>query len=662
VPRTTPSPWQAQVNTGTLLSQASSVSCASATVCYATAPTANGSGAFLVSVNAGDTWMLRTAPPGESFLEVEGLSCPAVSTCYLATFALGDSEGGQGLWLTHNGGTSWTQLNISSTLLLSYISCRSLDDCVAAGMDEESALALVTTNGGTTWTSHTGPSEAIFNDIACPSASDCYAVGQVNTSEAGDALAARSTNGGVTWASAKLPATPGALVSIACPSSSECVAAGSHDENTGVESLAFATYNAGSTWSAGTIPSKNGPFAGVVCPSTSECVGTTDGPLEGPDQSSGGTTAALLSSNGGRMWRAVALPDRGPVGGIACPTTSACVTSDTSSGPSDRLLTSSNGGSTWAATTEPSGATTFGISCSSTTACAAVGESDTEASTETTSNGSTWHLNPVPNFVALDDVSCVRGTTDCYAIAANAAGDTVFATSPDSGVNWRAGYNFGVPVSPDSLDCGAVGDCYLLMSPSSGTTALEETTTGGGTAAAWRSITVPNGTAQEGALLSCPTTTECVVAELTGEITTTTDSGAKWTVATMPGGIEEVGALSCGATTTCVAIALNTTSSAETLVSTNTGAKFSLGGKISANLFPVALVCGDSSSCELLGALTGTTPTSLATSNTGASWTTQTTPTALVNGAWVTLTCSAAGRCEAASLMTNGTGEIFGLG
>jgi hypothetical protein len=662
LPHTTPSPWVAQVNTGTLLVGSSTVSCASATVCYATAETESLTGAaFLVSINAGHTWTLRSAPAGLFFLEGDSLSCPQVSTCYLATFSL--FGGGQGIFLTHNGGTSWTALHIPSGAFLSDISCRSNEDCIAGGQSSTGAVALVTTNDGATWTSHAGPAEATFEGVTCPSASDCYAVGQVETAEQSDALAATSSNGGSTWHVVALPATQGALIGIACPSTAECVAVGGVEKNTGIFALAFATYDTGARWIASTLPKDQGPFDGAACPTTSDCVGTSDSPIEGPEQVGNGA-AALRSGNGGRGWLTAALPNSGPAGNVACPTTSACVASQSSSGGSDRLLTSSSDGSTWASSTEPAGAAMFGVSCSSTTACAAVGEADTEASTETTTNGSTWQTNPVPNFVALEDVSCATGTTDCYAIAANAAGDDVFAISPNSGVSWRAGNNFGATNAVDSLDCPAAGDCYLLMSSSTATTFLEATTTGGATAGSWQALTVLGGARQDGgATLSCPSTTECVVVELTGEITTTTDSGANWTVATMPGGIEEINALSCGATTTCVAVGLTTSDSIDTLVSTDGGVTFNLGGKLSSKVLPEFIACSDASSCELLGAVKAITPTSFATSNTAHTWTSQTAPTALgADGEWGPASCPAPGRCEAVSLTQAGSGEIFGLG
>lgn len=653
LPPAAPTPWEYQVDAGTILYGTSTISCASATDCYATASSLGHAGAtFLVSTDGGKAWSLGTPPAGQ--LGLDAIACPATGTCFVGSVSLSDS---QEIFVTHNGGASWVQQKIPSSVAFADIECRSTEDCIAVGITQTGALALVTTNGGTTWTSHNGPAKSLFEDVTCPSANDCDAVGY---NSSGDALIATSSDGGSEWHSASLPATTGALVSIACPSTAECVAVGGHTSGSSVVALGFATYDAGAKWSPVTFPSGHGPVNGVACPTTSECIGVSD------DSTSllvfGGGASALVSGDGGHSWRSVALPVAGEMSRVVCPTRSACATSGASLGLTDRLLTTSNGGSTWSTAVEPPGELLFDISCSSGRQCAAVGESNVGAAAETTSDGSTWEEHAVAGLVGLVYVSCPAATTDCYGIAANSSGAAVFVESADGGANWKAGNSFGTTNSPDSLDCPAAKDCYFVLTSPGGQTLLEATTTGGATGT-WRSITVPHGTGQDtGAEISCPSTTECVLAELNGGIETTTDSGAHWTTALMPGGIEALGPLSCGSATTCVTLAL-LSDSVETLVSTNTGKTFVAGGGLSSSFVPTALACGGASSCELLGAEGSGAAVSLTTTDTGTSWTTQTNPGRLGTlGEWVALACPSAGRCEADALGPEGSIYIFGLG
>jgi surface antigen len=390
--------------------------------------------------------------------------------------------------------------------------------------------------------------------VACPSAASCVAAGSYFTAGAGR-LPLLLTGSGSSWqpATVKLPAaaTPGGyanvnLFAVACGSASRCVAVGSYTNLSGV-AQALLISGSGSSWTAVVAPQPAGALGGglthVVCPSATQCVavgGYTD---------ASGHAQGLLLTGYGSAWTLAKAPlptgaggDPGvSLGGVACPSASACVVAgryrDSSAHGQGLLLTGY--GSAWTATRAPvpsgaaanPGAGLDAVACPSTTACAAVGGYDDSSGHGQglllTGYGSTWTATraPLPSGAAANPFASL-GALTCPAVSACMAAGTYASSSGNqqallltgSGSSWTPATLTQSPVyqnSPYDMACVAATQClaaaYDLEPSGQGLLAA-----GGG--ASWTASDVPapsNAAAQDpaptAAALSCPTASECVI-------------------------------------------------------------------------------------------------------------------------------------------------------
>ena len=121
------------------VSCAPSISPSSAT-CVAVGDDGGQVASIIVTNNGGSTWSSSSPPEGVSTLST--VSCPSASVCY--------AGGGSGIMKSSDGGASWSVQD--STFPAESISCFTIDECTAVGGLESSK-----TTDGRTWNPQTAP-------------------------------------------------------------------------------------------------------------------------------------------------------------------------------------------------------------------------------------------------------------------------------------------------------------------------------------------------------------------------------------------------------------------------------------------------------------------------------------------------------------------------
>jgi hypothetical protein len=200
-----------------------------------------------------------SAPQGETpcRLGLLDISCPSARTCYAVATLPGGydttpispaGDAGSSLWLTRNGGATWTRQSIPASVEcdgdcdaaygypLEWVSCAPAGPCWAGGNQlvgshEGFASALLVTRApGQPWKLEPGCpasgacSEPVTDVGACPASSRCYAVN--NSSPFGDGSTVTIYNAaGRSGPGVTVPA--GVVIGdIACPATRTCYTAG----------------------------------------------------------------------------------------------------------------------------------------------------------------------------------------------------------------------------------------------------------------------------------------------------------------------------------------------------------------------------------------------------------------------------------------------------
>ena len=194
-----PSPNRApSAHVKTRSSRLESVSCATATSCFAVGYDANDTtGPFRLPTNTlverwnGSTWSIVSSPnPGQNLNILHAVSCPSTNTCFAVgefyTFGIGqlDSQSLVARW----NGTAWTRVvnagpNPASANPLNGISCSSPTSCFAVGNAYSSQWStFVKMLAGASWSNMPSPnaedgSSSHLQAVSCSSEARCYAVG-----------------------------------------------------------------------------------------------------------------------------------------------------------------------------------------------------------------------------------------------------------------------------------------------------------------------------------------------------------------------------------------------------------------------------------------------------------------------------------------------------
>jgi hypothetical protein len=222
-------------------------------------------------------------------------------------------------------------------------------------------------------------------------------------------------------------------------------------------------------------------------------------------------TAAALSPAAHFRWTAPEpISNGGEFASISCAPSGLCAAVDNNGD----VVTTSNpagGPSTWKTTNIVSDIGLADISCPTAQFCVATDSlsGDVLVSTDPTGGASAWQTFTLPTQGVLNGVTC---TSPSFCIAVDNAGDVFTTTSPTGGAGaWQAanvipGEQLGDVSCVGSSLCVAVG------------TGLATSTDPVGGMSAWRSTTAIRADS-----ISCPTTSLCVLAGDTGDVTTTTN-------------------------------------------------------------------------------------------------------------------------------------------
>ncbi|MFZ0665087.1 MAG: Ig-like domain repeat protein [Acidimicrobiales bacterium] len=436
-----------------------------------------------------------------------------------------------------------------------------------------------TTNGGTDWV----PSNSDMLAVTCTSVSTCIEVGDGGVIKV-------TTDGGAVW-TADATEFNQALTQVTCPSSSECFAAG--DRGTVLEST-----NGGITWSYSASVDGN-PIYGLSCPSTSDCYAVDN------------YGHVMTTTNGGASWTLESTPVTAP--GVNVPGSGGPV-------PYSGL---------------------FGVSCATATTCVAVGgypqTGQTAAPIVTTTDGTDWTLqnSGVASADNLMGVSCVSGTTTCYAVGF--AGTIVTTTNLTTWTPMTSNTTeplIGVTCLSTSY-CVAIGEAGTIDVLSGGTWSMTSTTLG--TSAFLAGVT-------------CATANDCFAVGKQGVTLNFDSTNVAGTVTQLAGGgtTQTMDALSCTSASDCEAVGgagtiLGTTNGGQTWLPQTSG--------VSTSVTLEGVSCSGSDCVAV-----GTSGTIIATTNGGATWATQT------SGVTVTLeavSCSSMGCVVVGNAPTSGTGTIL---
>ena len=351
------------------------VSCFSTTLCVIGDNTPNSSDVAIYTADEGTLWEVGTiAPLSYQWNDVSCLSGGACS-------AVGDASS-MGVVATSPNGETWTTQVISDIQSLLTITCSSISDCIAIGVNDVGDwVAVYTTNEWISWGTSapllSSNADFHFPDTACASSLDCVVVGELYTSSTGyTGLVSSTTNGGQSWSAPQDISGTEYLYGVACPSPSECVAVGSSYEGTGGVAITASIVANTITWSQPSAVSGVSGLNSVSCPSSTMCVavGYEDGNLGDSMAVSG----SIDTASGVIAWSppVVIEPGNGGqagFGSISCATTTTCMAVALNFSSSNEVVFASttNGGASWPTTGTIAGSGGQGfVSCSTASFCA----------------------------------------------------------------------------------------------------------------------------------------------------------------------------------------------------------------------------------------------------------------------------------------------------
>ncbi|TMC48506.1 MAG: hypothetical protein E6J20_18820 [Chloroflexi bacterium] len=456
----------------------------------------------------GTTWSLLTTPypAGEQFGGLRGVACAAVDDCWAVGWVyLGDYQA----LVEHWDGVTWTISASLPQVQLSAVTCVATAACWAAGGTEPSTgltQPFVARWDGASWTASTaqappGDQDAELDGISCASASVCWAVGRVQQLFVPGYQPLIEQWGSGSWSitSGGVPPTAvGTLSAVSCASPALCYAAG------------YST-------------SANGP-----APLLEEWQGTawTDVSPAAPAGSVDSELGALTCAEE-MCWSvgSASVPDSGNV---------------------DALVYELKGGF-WTLGSAPVPVGTqvngFGaVSCVSATACVAVGSHTDGAyalGLVESWDGGTWSIVPSPSAGGVDTFLngawCVTAL-DCWAVgdAEDVTGTTATPVIESSDGSRWASIGASAPSTAQvtvltGVTCVSATDCWAVGGSFSSSGAV---TSGTGTAvagieqtlaehwdgSAWSIVSSPNNSPADSALLesvSCVSSRDCWAAGIT---------------------------------------------------------------------------------------------------------------------------------------------------
>ncbi len=334
----------------------------------------------------------------------------------------------------------------------------------------------VGTSAAATWKSRQltgGAAETMFFGVSCPSADLCVAVGRNNTV----ATSTDPTGDASSWnaafvGSGSFDTGPGGgffnghqIRGVSCPTTQLCVAVA-------YEGLIYTTTNptgGASAWAL-TDLTPTGPnthFRGISCPSTTFCVAVAG---------NGKIVTTTNPTGGASAWQTTQLESSLEVRGVSCISAAFCVAvGDNGSGivaqPIDvgEILSSTNPlGGIWQRAEMTNGqGSLFGVACPSSTLCVTGNlYGNLLAAANPTGSAEAWRLSPGGGPVQITDVDCAT-VTKCVAINNNS--DVMTSATPLAGgwtfANLRPYFGVeetGIPNGTFGVSCPTASLCAIV--------------------------------------------------------------------------------------------------------------------------------------------------------------------------------------------------------
>jgi len=338
------------------LARALSISCTTGapTTCEGVGTSTSGTGmAFGASITSG-VWTLSTQTVPAGITELSSVSCASATSCYAVGY--GVSAGTRsGVMLSYTGGTAWSKVTTSGVELIGSIACPTTATCVltanntATPVPAPLAYTFNTSTSAFTAVTPSSPAPSTLSQVTCGSSVSglCVLTGTVGT----NAEAWVSTNTGSTWTAVTgIPTGTSFLGTPVCTTGTSCVLTDNTPATPSGQILDLTgTPAAGPTsWAAtaATLPAGIQSLSGLSCTSTV---------CDASGQVLSGTTGQgvlLTSTNGGSTWTSASLPGTTTptyLSGVGCLATACVAAGESTTG--DLLYGAS--GSTWAADTVP---------------------------------------------------------------------------------------------------------------------------------------------------------------------------------------------------------------------------------------------------------------------------------------------------------------------
>ena len=330
----------------------SSVSCVSATVCFAVgasyvgpnAPTNNPS-KTLAARWSGKSWSVLPSPDpaGATSSVLSGVSCASSSNCFaVGSFAAATNS--VATLIERWNGKTWSIVNGpkvagSSYNVLNGVSCTGAAFCVAVGSELDAhtfwTKTVVEQWNGKTWSTVASPnpsSTSHLEAVSCSSTTSCSAVGDYSSRSAGEAVALFEHWNGRSWSVVAGPRTTAPnprLTGVSCPSSKTCLTLGSVDTGLIDSSTVIAARWDGKELALvapATLTTRSDGLGVVSCTGATSCfaVGSFD------NSTNAVRPQALIERWNGKTWSTVAAAPSatgtgGWLSGVSCTSSTSCL-------------------------------------------------------------------------------------------------------------------------------------------------------------------------------------------------------------------------------------------------------------------------------------------------------------------------------------------------
>lgn len=344
---------------------AATITCPSASVCYATGETQvlvagtpeDAANAVYRSTNGGSSWQQLALPSG--IILDTALTCPTVNQCLAGAWRGpgGYPTGTQAQLLisTTDEGRHWSIQSVPTPSFLAFhgylrtLQCFSEEQCFGFGNEpnqksEASPVFMATDDGGASWRTFVFPwvdapgaapaelESAVFD---CADVESCQGIESVEypmpSSIVGSVLttrllAWRTSDGGATWSDSWIEAGPGQAITVNCSDAIHCVATAYHGASGLVSTVGsdiLTTVDGGAVWEVNVTPAGVNTLLETVSCSGADC--WAGGYVANNSDPEADVGSVIQSDNYGSTWMPGSLPSHvGAVSDVYCPAGPVC--------------------------------------------------------------------------------------------------------------------------------------------------------------------------------------------------------------------------------------------------------------------------------------------------------------------------------------------------